>query len=220
MTRPILILRPEPGASATALRAREMGLTPIVRPLFETRAVAWSAPDAAGFDAIMMTSANAARLGGDRLADYRHLRLYAVGEATAEAAKAAGFTTVIVGARDVAALVADLVNAGCHDVLHLAGHDRTPAVAPFHIETVIVYASDTLPTPEIPDDTVALLHSARAAQRFSEIVADRNSTAIVAISPAVAIAVGRGWRAIAVAQSPQDTAMLALAATLCETLPE
>ncbi|MDB5716028.1 MAG: uroporphyrinogen synthase [Sphingomonadales bacterium] len=219
--RPVLILRPEPGATVTALRAREMGLTAIIRPLFEARSVAWTAPDPARFDAVMMTSANAARLGGNRLADYLHLRLYAVGEATADAARAAGFTDVIAGAADVGALAGDIASAGHHDVLFLAGHDRVPLmIAAFDLETVTVYASNVLSPPEIPNDTVALLHSARAARRFAEIATDKSSTAIVAISSAVAEAAGAGWRAIAVAPRPQDTAMLALAASLCETPSE
>ena len=64
MTNEVLILRPEPGAGRTAERARKLGLVPVVAPLFAIRALPWTPPDAAGFDAVMLTSANAAREAG------------------------------------------------------------------------------------------------------------------------------------------------------------
>ena len=66
--RPVLVLRPEPGAGETAARARALGLEPIVAPLFAVRPIAWAAPDPAAYDAVMLTSANAARHGGDGFA--------------------------------------------------------------------------------------------------------------------------------------------------------
>ena len=59
--RRLLVLRPEPGASATAGRARTLGLDPVLMPLFEIEPIAWTAPDPAGFDALLLTSANAVR---------------------------------------------------------------------------------------------------------------------------------------------------------------
>ena len=44
----VLVLRPEPGASATVKRARERGLEAIAIPLFEIETVAWDVPEAAG----------------------------------------------------------------------------------------------------------------------------------------------------------------------------
>ena len=43
--RRLIVLRPEPGASATMERARERGLDPVAMPLFEIEPVAWHAPD-------------------------------------------------------------------------------------------------------------------------------------------------------------------------------
>lgn len=221
MKRPVLILRPEPGASATAMKAREIGLKAIVRPLFEVRAIEWEAAGAVAFDAVMMTSANAARYGGAKLADYRHLPLFAVGTATEKAAKFAGFSDVTASNAGQSALIADISDTGCHRILYLAGRDRTPLPdVSFRLETAIVYASESLPAPGIPAGCVALLHSARAAGRLAEIVGEKSSVDIVAISLAVAEAVGPGWRSVVAAQRPQDAAMLALAASLCETAPE
>ena len=108
MNARILLLRPEPGASQSAERARAMGLEPVVAPLFSILSAAWDAPAAGDFDAVLLTSANAARHGGTRLAHYTHLPCFAVGEATAEAARAAGFAEVHTGPGDAAALLKDL----------------------------------------------------------------------------------------------------------------
>jgi uroporphyrinogen-III synthase len=62
---------------------------------------------------------------------------------------------------------------------------------------------------------VALIHSPRAARRFAELVTDRSSIAIAAISPAAAEGIGSGWKSVAIADQPSDEALLALAATLC-----
>jgi len=87
----IIVLRPELGASATVAKARERGLDAALIPLFTVEPVAWEAPEAVGFDGLLLTSANALRCGGDGLEALRGLKAYAVGEATAEAARAAGF---------------------------------------------------------------------------------------------------------------------------------
>ena len=81
--RPVLVLRPEPGASATAGRAHALGLDAIVAPLFEVEPVDWQAPDISGFDGLLLTSANALRFCGEQLEGLRGLQAYAIGEATA-----------------------------------------------------------------------------------------------------------------------------------------
>ena len=95
--RRLVILRPEPGASATAARARAMGLEPVTMPLFKVEAVDWDAPDPGLFDALLLTSANAVRYAGERLRSLRQLPVYAVGEATAAAAREAGFEIASTG---------------------------------------------------------------------------------------------------------------------------
>ncbi|HEY0269506.1 MAG TPA: uroporphyrinogen-III synthase, partial [Sphingomonas sp.] len=67
MSRPLLVLRPEPGASATVAAAQAMGLEAIAAPLLTVRPLGWSLPDDPP-EAVLMTSANAARHGG-RLMD-------------------------------------------------------------------------------------------------------------------------------------------------------
>ena len=209
MTR-LLVLRPQPGADATAERARAMGFDPLVVPLFEIGGVAWDAPDPANFDAILMTSANAARHGGASLARLHTLPLFAVGAATARAAAAAGFGTILSGESDGAAALAAAHAAGHQRILHLAGREH---VALPGVERRIVYAAEPVEV-ILPDADVALLHSPRAARRFAEL-GDR-TLAIAALSPQVAAAAGEGWRAVAIAGAPHDESLLAAAARLCD----
>jgi uroporphyrinogen-III synthase len=220
MTRTLLILRPEPGASETADAVRAMGLRPVVAPLFEVRPLDWTLPDRLP-DAVLMTSANAARHGGAQLAALRHLPLYAVGEATAAAAKAAGFANIVIGDAGIEAIVSRAAADGTGSLLHLAGREhKAPDDAPNLIERRIVYASDAVAA--LPDtaraalpDAIALLHSPRAAALFASMV-DPAPVAIAAISPAALAAAGPGWRATALAVRPDDASLLAAAAKLCD----
>ena len=90
--RPFVILRPEPGAGATAEAARQRGLNPIVAPLFRIEPVEWQPRDPAEFDALLLTSANAVAQAGDGLREFASLPVYCVGEATAAAARDAGLS--------------------------------------------------------------------------------------------------------------------------------
>jgi uroporphyrinogen-III synthase len=67
----------------------------------------------------------------------------------------------------------------------------------------------------IPNDSVALIHSPRAGRRFAELVDDRSRLAIAAISRDAADAVGGGWFSVEATDTPSDDALLALAARLC-----
>lgn len=222
MKQPLLILRPEPGAAATAARARAKGFDPICRPLFRVVACPWDAPDPALFDAVMMTSANAARQGGPALAAYRHLPLYAVGEPTARAAADCGFTDIRAGDSDGVALVDRIVRDGRAHILHFAGVDRIGLTSDaVRITVRAVYAAETIDPPPPLDDALALnpvvmLHSPRAARRFAQIVPDRSAVRIAAISGRALAAAGDGWAAGAYAPAPSDDALLAVVAGLCD----
>jgi|KBSMisStaDraftv2_1062788.scaffolds.fasta_scaffold203696_2 uroporphyrinogen-III synthase len=222
--RRLLVLRPEPGASATVKRAKTRILNAIATPLFEVEPVDWHAPEAAGFDGLLLTSANAVRHGGEGLRAFRGLKAYCVGEASAAAARDAGFDVASIGdigvERLLRSLEADL------KLLHLAGEDRKEtADARQEITSVTVYRSRVIDDVEldVANGSVALVHSARAGRRFAEVMresdADRSSIAIAAISRDAADAAGDGWEAIEVAEAPTDEALLALAVRLCNNKP-
>ena len=216
----VLVLRPEPGAGATVQRARALGLDPVAIPLFEIQPVKWQAPEPGGFDGVLLTSANALRCGGEELRALRALPAYAVGEATADAAREAGFDIASTGDAGVDRLLSSIERD--LRLLHLCGEERrTPEDARQQITPIAVYRSKPLPAPDLScvSGSVALIHSPRAGQRFAEVVGEgaraRWSIAIAAISRAAAEAVGNGWSSVDVADQPSDEALLALAARLC-----
>jgi uroporphyrinogen-III synthase len=214
--RRVLVLRPEPGASATVERARQRGLDAFAVPLFEIEPVEWSAPDAASFDGLLITSANAMRAAGDRLQGLRGLKVYAVGDATALAAQDAGFDVAAVGDAGVERLLAS-IEADLR-LLHLGGEDRKEiGDARQDISSITVYRSGPIENPDLSGTAgaIALIHSPRAARRFAELASDRGSIAIVAIGPDAAEAAARGWQSVETAERPTDDALLALAASLC-----
>jgi uroporphyrinogen-III synthase len=221
----VLILRPSPGAEETAARAAALGLVPVTAPLFTVRPERWEPPDPATFDAVMLTSANAARLAGPGLAAFLGLPCYAVGEATAAAARGVGFREVHAGPSDGAALLDLIAAAGIASVFHPCGRDRKSLPHPrVRTTPVRVYASeaaDRLPAEALAalrDGALALLHSPRAGEVFGRLVgADRADVSIAAISAAAAAAAGYGWKSISVATQPRDEALLELAAKLCQT---
>ncbi len=212
--KPLLVLRPEPGNRATVDRARSLGLDPRPCPLFAVEPVAWSAPTVSA-DFILFTSANALRHAGAALADLTKLPALAVGAATADAARTAGFSVAVTGEAEVDALLDAL--PGSRRLLHLAGADHRRPDTRHAIETVIVYRSVALADAAIPaGECVALVHSARAGARLGELAPNRAAIAVAAISPPAAAACGAGWAALAVADTPSDGALLALAARLCQ----
>jgi uroporphyrinogen-III synthase len=216
--KPLLILRPEPGASATAARATALGLTSIIRPLFQIAPRDWDAPDPTDHDALVLTSANAVRYAGLQLTKYAHLPVFTVGSATAKAACAAGLSDINTGSHNAASLFKTLEKRGLKHPLHLTGEDHTPYPDLFFdITTRIVYVSDPVAAALPSEPCIALLHSARAAQRFAELCPSPATTAVVAISAEVRAAAGAGWASITTAEAPNDDDMLALAVRLCKS---
>ena len=211
---PLLILRPEPGNSATAARARAIGLDVRQLPLFDIVARPWIAPDPCGFDALLLTSANAVRAGGSELDRLKGCDVMAVGAASAAAARDAGFRVVTCGEQGVDELLAK-VPAGLR-LLHLTGVDHREPSASHTIITIPVYVAVAADVAVPMGRAVALVHSARAGAALARLAPDRSSVAIAAISPQVAATCGEGWAAVHWAPKVDDGALLALAARLCQ----
>ena len=209
MTRPVAVLRPEPGNAATAARVEALGLHAIRLPLFAVRPLPWRVPDPARFDALLLTSANAVRHAGAALAALAGLPVVTVGAATAQAARVAGLTVETVGTVDVATALAA---SGRTRLLHLCGRDHVAA----GVEALPVYAADAISVADTGPlgGSVALLHSVRAARRLAEL-ATRDRVADLCVA-----AISEGVRAAgpavpgAVAERPTDRCLVALAARL------
>jgi uroporphyrinogen-III synthase len=221
VTRPLAVLRPEPGNAATVARAEAAGFATVALPLFAVRALAWDAPDPHDHDALILTSANALRFGGAGLVALTALPVLAVGPHTAAAATAAGFDVVAVGDGSARDIVATATARGTTRALHLAGQDRTLAAGGPIAAVVPVYESAALPIDPAAIQALAgataLLHSARAARRLAQLLhapALRGTVALAAFSTAIAEAAGPGWAGVAAAATPDDAALFAAARML------
>lgn len=214
--RRLLVLRPEPGASVSVERARSLGLDALAVPLFNVEPVEWQVPEAGSFDGLLLTSANAVRCGGEGLAELRKLKAYAVGAATAAAAREAGLDVAATGDAGVDRLLGS-IDADLK-LLHLCGADaRAPVEGRQEIRPIVVYRAEPIASPDLSSapGSVAMVHSPRAGRRLADLVTARKSIAIAAISAAAASAAGDGWDSVEAADQPSDEALLALAARLC-----
>lgn len=212
--RRLLLLRPEPGLTASLERARALGLEVISCPLFRVESLDWDAPDPERYDALLLTSANAVRHAEAKLGELARLPVHAVGQATANAARDAGLKVETVGSGNVEELLAMLPSS--LRLLQLAGEDHRD-VGDARIDRRIVYRAGEIAEPQLPplDGLVIAVHSPRAGARLAELSGKRSLAVIAAISDAAAAACGEGWEEVSVSAEPNDKSLLALAASLC-----
>ena len=201
-----------------------MGLAAVGLPLFEVMPLAWEAPEAEDFDALLLGSANAIRRGGKGLEKFTGLPVHAVGQATADAAREAGFTVDCVGEGGLQGVI-DAQDAPIR-YLRLGGVEKV-ALDPGHhtITARDVYEVRALPisgSSQIGLRTgipCVLLHSAAAARHFGaeidRIGLDRGAIHLACIGQRVAAAAGPGWASVESAPQPNDADLLALARDMC-----
>lgn len=224
MSRPLAVLRPEPGNGETARRIEALGLAAIRLPLFQVVPLAWEAPDPGSFDALLLSSANAPRHAGPQIHALKGLPIFAVGRATAAAARALGLDVFVTGTGDAEMLIAEARRHGVTRALHLGGREAMIAPGGIVARSIPVYASE----PAAIDDgavrtlrgTVVLVHSARAGARLAALAdaagMDRATTGLAAISAAAAQAAGTGWERVVIASRPEDAALIDAAARLTD----
>ncbi len=215
----VLIIRPQPGADATAQRFRAAGHVPLVMPLFEIQPVAATSISASGYDAVVLTSGNAVRAAEPFLKSNAHVPVYAVGSATARAAEKSAIMPFRIGSSGIDALVDVAEQEGHTRLLWLAGEDHSPLQARpgVTVDTHIVYKSVAVPTPDdfaaaVAQSDLVILHSSRAAQHFAACCDDagisRHEVALATFSDAIARNTGDGWSICIVAPTPNDAALL------------
>lgn len=225
--RRVLVTRPEPGAGSTARRLRAMGYEPVLLPLTEIRGLATAAHPVGPWDAVVITSANAIRHAPAALVGaLASVPAYAVGEATAGAARAAGLSDVIAGRGDAAALAALVDLPPGSRLLYLCGRVRRPdfetALAARRIDVIPLETYDTQAVP-IADATASTLglidavaiHSAEGATALARLVVRPafaevlGGSVLVAISARAAKPVAGAFAdRIVVAPEPSDAAMV------------
>ncbi|MDP6786652.1 MAG: uroporphyrinogen-III synthase [Rhodospirillales bacterium] len=119
----LLVTRPRDDAEALAGPLAALGIEILIEPLLGIRYRDGPPPDLAGVQAILATSANGVR-ALVRRCDDRDVAVFAVGDATARAARAAGYRAVESArgtVEDLARLVCARLDAGAGALLHVAG---------------------------------------------------------------------------------------------------
>jgi uroporphyrinogen-III synthase len=220
-----LALRPEPGLSATLEKGRALGLAMTGLALSDIRPLTWDCPDPASIDGLLIGSANAVLHGGENLAKLAGKPVYAVGEATADAARAAGFGIAMVGSGGLQGVL-DAIPAPMH-LLRIAGDERVALTPPEGVTFAEVVAYRSVPLPLDPaapllasGTALVLLHSAATARHFASECArlgqTRATITLAALGPRIAAAAGQGWAAIHTTAHPDEVSLLAMARELCK----
>lgn len=130
----VLVTRPEPASARTAAELERCGHEPVLLPLMQAvqQPEALASPPPTDTAALAATSAEAMRvletLPDDTKRSFQALPLFAVGRATARAAREAGFKDVSVADGDGQSLARILI-ASCDpaaSILYLTGTPRSP----------------------------------------------------------------------------------------------
>lgn len=231
----MLVTRPEPDASETAARLAALNIETTICPLLTHETLTTSLPEARGFAALALTSANALRALEERkaLTPFLGLKVFAVGDKTAEHARASGFAEV----ESAGGALADLAERLAHarprgPVFYAAGRDQSgdlaKSLAPYGVMVITaqVYAMNAIATlpAEVIDDLgsgtleAALFYSRRTAETFAALAAPHLSRkaqrqfGVLCLSEAVAEPlIDAHFVRVGLADYPSEEAMMGLA---------
>lgn len=230
--RPVLAIRPEPGLSATLALGQRKGLVMHGFALSRVVPVDWELPLPARFDALLIGSANAMRLGGANLAQLTGLPVHAVGEATAREARARGFRVERLGKGGLQTVL-DAVEPPVH-YLRLVGQEyvdlgwpRGVTFEPLQVYKVQPRAFAKEAARLLESDVIVLLHSAAMTRQFvsecDRLGVDRSRITLAAMGERIAQpasdagpeGVETRWAGIHISREPSDEALLAMVHELC-----
>ena len=212
----VWVTRARPGADRTAERLRALGMEPVVQPLLTVQPLSPALPDLDRFAALVFTSLNGVAAYAD-LTPRRDHPVFAVGDATAQAARDAGFAEVRSAAGDLEDLTRLLADAAPGPLLTVAAEtpagDLTQSLREAGgaqpVEILTVYR--TVPTGAARPAAIdaVLIHSPRAALELTTRAELSVYTMIACISPAAAAPFQALGRACAVSPRPNETDLLA-----------
>ncbi|MCP5366625.1 MAG: uroporphyrinogen-III synthase [Hyphomicrobiales bacterium] len=235
----VLITRPHEDAAPLAARLAGLGVDSLTEPLLRIRFLPGPALDLAGVQALLVTSANGVRAFAARQDD-RDVPAYAVGDASARAARDLGFARVYSAGGDVDSL-ADLVrrrlDPAAGALLHVAGSKVAGDLAGqlgdagFEVRREVLYRAETS-TALSPQAAAALaggslhgvlLFSPRTAATFADLLARAGlqdacaRLAAYCLSAAVRERVASlPWRRLRMAARPDQDSLVALVAGAAE----
>jgi uroporphyrinogen-III synthase len=222
----VWVTRAQPAADATAAKVRGLGMEAVVEPLLEVRRTEAAPIDLAGVSAIAFTSANAVAAFAERSPE-RALRVFAVGDATAAAARTHRFASVLSARGDVQALAAALAArnrelpglilypAAADPAQDLAGALEAVGLQVRQVtlyETVALEPSQAL-IERLPEIDAALVHSAKAAKALAGVLKAHPAPGLTAycLSRQIARSLSRaGLAALLSAEAPNEPSLLGL----------
>lgn len=231
----MLVTRPEPDASETAARLAALDIETTICPLLTFETLPTSLPEARGFAALALTSGNALRALEARkaLTPFLGLKVFAVGDKTAQLARDSGFAEVVSaggGLADLAELLAHSKPGG--PVFYPTGRDQSgdlaKSLAPYGVMVIAaqVYAMNraaALPAGVVADLAAgaigaALFYSRRTAEAFAALAAPQLSAGaqrrlgVLCLSEAVAEPlIDAHFVRVGLADYPSEEAMMGLA---------
>lgn len=224
--RSVIVTRPEPDATRFGEALRRAGLAPILAPLLSIRVLPGPALDEGA--RVAFTSANGVRA----VRAPRQGIAFAVGEATAAAARASGWETVFASGGDVAALsstISDEYARGAFEgpILHIAGSDRAGDLVAMlsarGVPALRRVAYDAAAAKRLSPEVEAALgagasatfFSARTARVFMDLIGRQDAAGGLAAASAVALSAAAAeplraghWRRIGVARRPDAEAVI------------
>ena len=181
----VLVTRGWPGAERTLRALRENGVEPIVSPVLDINFRASITAELTEVQALVFTSANGVLAWGPRRPE-REIPVYAVGDATAEAARTAGFHDVRSArgaSRQLAEKIAAELDPTDGALLHVRGIHITGDLkgqlkeAGLKLREAIGYGAVTVD--QLSEEALAalvsgapvtvLIHSARGAKAFLDL---------------------------------------------------
>jgi uroporphyrinogen-III synthase len=228
-----LVTRPRAEAEALAALLARRGIETVIEPLIEIAASGAALPDLGGVRAVLCTSANGARALAQASVE-RNLPVFAVGDATARAARDAGFSRVESAGGDVedlARLVRLRLRPEGGRLLHIAGSEMAGDLAAslaadgFTVDRMVLYEARAVgsfspATAELIADgefAFALFFSPRTATIFARLADEAavtdglNATIAVSISAAAdAMLADLPFRARLIAEAPTQAALIEL----------
>src|SRR5262245_7791977 len=228
----ILITRPIEDARPLADALEERGIAVLIEPLLEIRHLEDAEIDLDGVQALLFTSANGVRAFA-ALSPRRELKVFTVGDGSADAARQAGFANVESAKGDVealAALVVDRLKAEDGILFHAAGtvtagdlKTRLEGLG-YQVRRAQLYeakiasalSTETRANLTLGGIDAVLLFSPRTAATFAELWQAAGAPSLgriqaLCLSAAVAREIGNlGWAGVEIADRPDLPSMLAL----------
>ncbi|MEZ0260218.1 MAG: uroporphyrinogen-III synthase [Alphaproteobacteria bacterium] len=232
--RSVLVTRPQPAGDELADKLRREGFSVWLAPMTEYVEIPADVPDFNRYQAIIFTSAQGVTLFAQKF----HERLpiiFAVGDATAQAASKAGFSRVYSAAGDGKDVV-DLIKSKKADLrlerlLHICGEDTAQdmgeqlAGSGLVVTRVPIYKARLME--KLPADvgqalaegdiTTVTLFSARTAANFARLMQNDELRGVsrdleaVCLSDRVAAEItGLSWKSVVVANTPQMESVIDL----------